>query len=51
MASAPAGTGAPVKMRTAWPLAMLPRKPRPAADSPITRSRAGTLATSLARTA
>ena len=41
MASAPSGSGAPVKIRTASPGPTAPRKPRPAALAPITRKRAG----------
>ena len=38
--SAPSGTGAPVKMRTASPAPTPPEKRRPAAEVPTTRSRA-----------
>ncbi len=34
--SAPSGTGAPVKMRTAWPAPTRPSNPWPAAASPMT---------------
>ena len=51
MVSAPSGTGAPVKMRTASPLSDRPSKPRPRAASPISLSVAGSAATSAARTA
>ena len=43
MASAPSGTGAPVKMRTAWPSLTVPEKGCPAAASPMTASVAGQL--------
>ncbi len=51
MASAPSGTGAPVKMRTVWPGPTMPPKPSPAAERPISVRVAGTVATSAARTA
>ena len=49
--SAPLGTAAPVKMRTASPGPTSPANGPPALDSPMTVSAAGTLATSAARTA
>ena len=51
MASAPSGTAAPVKMRTASPAPILPPNAAPAAAAPITRKVAGGDATSAARTA
>jgi hypothetical protein len=48
--SAPSGTAAPVKMRSAWPLRMPPANGAPAGASPITRRRIPT-ARSAARTA
>ena len=51
MASAPAGTAAPVKMRTASPSLTEPSNGAPAGAVPITFRLAGTLATSAARTA
>ena len=42
MVSAPSGTGAPVKMRTASPAPTLPGYSFPAAAMPVTVSRAGT---------
>jgi hypothetical protein len=49
--SAPAGSTPPVKIRAASPAPTVPPNGRPAATSPITRSVAGVLATSAARTA
>ena len=46
MPSAPSGTGAPVKMRTASPAPTRPKKGCPAANSPITVSSRGACATS-----
>jgi hypothetical protein len=51
MVSAPSGTGAPVKMRTASPAPTTPEKRRPAALSPMTRRVAGIDAKSATRTA
>ncbi len=49
-ASAPIGSGAPVKMRTHWPCSIMPTKRAPACDVPASFSgRPGT--TSAARTA
>ena len=45
-ASAPLGIGAPVKMRTQWPLATLPLKPWPAAEVPASFSVTGVAARS-----
>ena len=50
-ASAPSGTGAPVKMRDGLAWAHACRGKAPAAAMPMTRSCAGTVATSAARTA
>ena len=49
--SAPAGTGAPVIMRIAWPGPTATSGTYPAATSPTTRSRTGAWATSAPRTA
>ena len=49
--SAPAGIGAPVKIRTASPGPTAPSKPWPAAAVPRRRRRAGMAATSAPRTA
>ena len=51
IASAPAGTGPPVKMRTVSPGPTLPSKASPAGASPMTLRVAGVVATSVARTA
>ena len=49
--SAPAGNGAPVKMRAASPAPTCPPNPAPAGTSATMRSSTGTVATSSARTA
>ena len=41
MASAPAGTGAPVMMRTAWPVPTSPPKDRAGSDWPMTSNSRG----------
>ena len=50
-ASAPAGTGAPVMMRTAWPGPTSPSNTRPAASCPITASSTGAPSEAPARSA
>ena len=51
MASAPSGSGAPVKMRTVSPGPIAPSNPAPAAETPTWRRTAGGAATSPERTA